>query len=53
MAAQIDVYNAKNQLPAAPTHATLAIVVEPGPRASLWIFVGGTGWIQAAHGASG
>lgn len=52
MAATIDTYTSRNQLPANPANTTLAVVVEPGKVISLYVFVGGIGWLQAAHGAA-
>jgi hypothetical protein len=51
MAATIDIYTARNQLPTSPTSGTLA-VIQTGRVAELWVFVAGTGWVRAAHGAA-
>lgn len=52
MAATIDIYTARNQLPAAPTTGTLAVIQSAGRVAELWVFIAGTGWLRAAHGAA-
>ena len=52
MAATIDVYTTRPQLPAGATHGTLAMIQTGARTAELWVFVGGTGWLRAAHGAA-
>jgi hypothetical protein len=52
MAATIDIYTSRPQLPAAPTNGTLAVIQSPGRVAELWVFVAGTGWLRAAHPAA-
>jgi hypothetical protein len=52
MAATIDIYSSRPQLPAAPTKGTLAVIQGVGRVAELWVFISGTGWVRAAHGAA-
>jgi hypothetical protein len=52
MAATIDIYSSRPQLPAAPTKGTLAVIQGVGRVAELWVFISGTGWLRAAHGAA-
>jgi len=51
VAATIDIYAARVNLPAAPTNGTLAVVTGVGREAGLWVFITGTGWLRAAHPA--
>jgi len=51
MAATIDIYTLRSQLPTSPTNGTLAVLQSTGRTAELWVFISGTGWLRAAHGA--
>ena len=51
MAATIDIYTARSQFPSSPTTGTLA-VIQTARVCELWVFIGGTGWLKAAHGAA-
>ena len=52
MAATIDVYTTRPQLPAGATHGTLAMIQTGARTAELWVFRRRHGWLRAAHGAA-
>ena len=52
MAATIDIYTARSQLPTSRTSGTLAVIQSTGRVAELWVFIAGTGWLRAAHAAA-
>jgi hypothetical protein len=52
MAATIDIFTNRNQLPAAPTTGTLAVIQTASRTVELWVFLGGLGWHRATHGAA-